>query len=58
MQRNTESKNPTVSKTADGKAMLLFQCKMQKLKIFQRIGGQGIVEAIRNQNSFEKGTII
>lgn len=39
MQRNTESKNPTVSKTADGKAMLLFQCKMQKLKIFQRIGG-------------------
>lgn len=39
MQRNTESKNSTVSKTADGKAMLLFQCKMQKLKIFQKIGG-------------------
>ena len=39
IQRNTESKNSTVSKTANEKAMLLFLCKMQKLKIFQRIGG-------------------
>lgn len=35
MQRNTGSKNSTVSKTADGKTMLLFQFKMQNLRFFK-----------------------
>ena len=60
MQKNTGSQHSKVSKTSDGKIMLLSkyaECAIAKTKIYQRARGKQVIRLIRNQNSFEQDTI-
>ena len=60
MQKNTGSENSKVSKTSDGKRMLLSkyaECAIAKTKIYQRARGKQAIRPIRNQNFFEQDTV-
>ena len=56
IKKNAESKDPTVSKTSNGKIMLFLKCL--KCNIYQRTRVRRTAEPIRNQNYFEKNTSI